>query len=94
MGGEGSMQHGVTTNKYHRAQQQDRHERHFNIHAENFDSRKQIVKLDFSHLTPQQIETERQRIKVVYAKRKRKDLLTVIIIVSIIIILSLILIFK
>lgn len=94
MGGEGSMQHAVTTNKNHRAQQLDRHERHFNINAEIFGTGKQIIKLDFSHLTAQQIETERQRIKVVFAKRKRKDLLTVYIIVPVIIVLTLILIFK
>lgn len=74
MGGGGFMQHASDTNRKDRAQKAARREKFSGNHSDKTllnDS--SSSKLDFSHLTKEQIATERLRLKEMFSKRKRRS---------------------
>lgn len=76
MGGGGFMQHASDTNRKDRAQKAARREKFNGNHSDKATfSEKHSTKLDFSHLTQEEITKERNRIQKMFAKRRTKNLI-------------------
>lgn len=73
MGGGGFMKHASDTNRQDRAQKIARRNNYEKSHPENTILKNNSTKLDFSHLTSEQIDTERKRIKENFQKQTRKN---------------------
>lgn len=74
MGGGGFMQHASDTNRQDRAQRSARREKFNGNHSEKTTmSSENSPKLDFSHLSQDQILEERKRIRKVFVKRRKKN---------------------
>ncbi|NQZ36848.1 MAG: hypothetical protein HRT58_14355 [Crocinitomicaceae bacterium] len=74
MGGGGFMQHASNTNRQDRAQRSARREKFNGNHSEKTTmSSENSPKLDFSHLSQDQILEERKRIRKVFIKRRKKN---------------------
>lgn len=87
MGGGGFMQHASDTNRKDRAQRAARREKFNGNHSDKtILNENHSTKLDFSHLTSDQIALERKRIAEKFRKRKRNQLIAVISAVSIVIV--------
>jgi len=82
MGGGGFMQHASDTNRKDRAQKAARRDKFSGNHSDKAtlnDTR--ATKLDFSHLTPEQIAQEREEIAKRQTQRRKKN--TVLFVISI-----------
>ena len=86
MGGGGFMKHASDTNRKDRAQKAARRETfNGNYSAKSNLGEKHTTKLDFSHLTQEQITEERNRIQNVFYKRRKKNLVGIIVVLAILV---------
>lgn len=77
MGGGGFMQHASDTNRKDRSQKAARRETFNGNHSDKtLLGHNQSTKLDFSHLSQEQIDQERLRIKRLSAKRRKARIIT------------------
>jgi hypothetical protein len=87
MGGGGFMQHASDTNRKDRSQKAARRETFNGNYSDKTNlGEKHSTKLDFSHLTQEQITKERNRIQQVFFKRRKKNLAVIIVVLSILVI--------
>lgn len=76
MGGGGVMQHAVDTNKAHKAQKQHRRSRFNGNHSsETLLNSNQRTRLDFSHLSEEEILVYRRKLAL---KLKRRKILEIV----------------
>lgn len=91
MGGGGFIKHASDTNQRDRSQKMERRSRYEKSHPDNTILKNAITKLDFSHLTAEQIEAERKKIRENYQKHKRRNMVIFIVSLAIALLLLLIL---
>jgi len=89
MGGGGFMQHASDTNRKDMAQKVARREKFNGNHSDKTTlDGKRGIKLDFSHLTQDQISKERIRIKTEFKQRKKRNFRNLIICLALLIVIA------
>ena len=80
MGGGGFMQHASDTNRKDRSQKTARREKFNGNHGDKSTlDEDHTTKLDFSHLSQEQIAEERNRIQEAFSSRRRKNLIVFVV---------------